>query len=171
MLTRESKVQLCVKCLCLQCCVKLSMYMMQTVATSTPRAAGSSATESALECSTRQAEPAAGTNTSKWENNSAVQSVRVILTLRAQDYLRMRHIFFPFLPEPTLRGYVCSLWLGVFRVVTCSLVALISSSSCCLLWPPCRWSCSFRDCSWLDMVLSTSIAYTHINKQTRMSEI
>lgn len=87
------------KCFHLLCCL----------ATSTPRATGSSATESELERSTGRAEPAAGTNTSKWEDNGAVQSVWVSLTLRVQDYLRMRHNFSPSCQSSTFRR------LGVFR--------------------------------------------------------
>lgn len=46
--------------------------------------------ETEVECSTGQVEPAAGTDTSEWENNRVVvQSVQVILTLRVQDYLPM----------------------------------------------------------------------------------
>lgn len=146
MLAYESKVQPSIKCL--SCCVKFSMCKMQTLNTPTPGAAGSPETETELECSARQVEPATGTDTFKWENNSTVQSVRVILTLRVQDYLRMRHISPP-LARADVQKCVCAACVARFlsTVVTCSLMALISSSSCCLLWPPFRWSWSFRDCS------------------------
>lgn len=52
-------------------------------------------------------------------------------------------------------------------VATCSLMALISSSSCGLLWLPFCWSSCFRACSSLDMALSTSIAYTHKSTSER----
>lgn len=105
MLAYESKVQPSVKCLL--CCVKFSLCKIQTLNTPMPGTAGSPETEKELKCSWGQVEPATGTDTFKWENNSTVQSVRVILTLRVQDYLRKRHISPP-LARADVQKCVCA---------------------------------------------------------------
>lgn len=105
----------------------------------------------------------------KTHTETLVQFVLVILSVLVHDGLKTRNILngHPFSVTVTFRVsfVLVSAFISTCRVfcmvVTCSLMALISSSSCGLLWLPFCWSSCFRACSSLDMALSTSIAYTH----------
>lgn len=98
----------------------------------------------------------------KTHTETLVQFVLVILSVWVHDGLKTRNILtVTFRVSCVLVSAFISTCRVFCMVVTCSLMALISSSSCGLLWLPFCWSSCFRARSSLDMALSTSIAYTH----------
>lgn len=111
-------------------------------------------------------EPAAGNTINtvdrKYNINTLVQCVLVILSVWEHAGLQTFYmtILIYVLDMLCLQHTEC-------RIVTCSFMALISSSSCGRLWLPFSWSSCLRVCSSVDMALSTSIAYTHKYTQER----